>query len=62
MKGTIKLRKSIKSKKFGIIFPANKTLNCFVNHEMRIFVEHFKYIGVFAAVNVMNQYDFKLTK
>jgi hypothetical protein len=33
MKGTIKLRKQMTSKKFGVVFPADVELTCFVDDE-----------------------------
>lgn len=62
MNGTIKLREPIESKKFGVVFPANTELKCFVDHEMRIFAEHPKMPSVFTRVSEMNQYDFKQTE
>lgn len=59
MKGTIKLRKQMTSKKFGVVFPADVELKCFVDDEERIFVEHNKMNGVFMRVSEMNQKDFK---
>ena len=59
MKGTIKLKKEMTSKKFGVVFPANVELKCFVDDEMRIFAEHPKTSNVFMRVSEMNQTDFK---
>lgn len=59
MNGTIKLLEPMTSKKFGVVFPANVELKCFVDEEMRIYVEHPKTSSVFMRVSEMNQQDFK---
>ena len=59
MKGTIKLKEPMTSAKFGVVFPANVELKCFVDDEMRIFAEHPKTSNVFMRVSEMNQKDFK---
>jgi hypothetical protein len=47
------------SAKFGVVFPANVELKCFVDDEMRIYAEHPKTSSVFMRVSEMNQSDFK---
>lgn len=59
MEGTFKLRKPIVSKKFGVIYPANTTLNGFVDHEMRIFAEHPSNENLHIRVSELNIVDAK---
>jgi hypothetical protein len=66
MKGTFKLKKSVTSKKFGVVFPANIELNGFVDNNLNIYAEHPKHTGVHIRVkksNILNpQWDWKREK
>lgn len=56
--GTLKLKEPIESSKFGVVFPANKPLNYFVDAENRILVEHPAYKNVYmraAKTNIRNR-------
>ena len=59
MKGTLKLREQVTSAKFGVTFPANVELECWVDDEMRIFAYHPKHKNVCIRIGEMNQYEFK---
>lgn len=58
MKGTLKLRNEVTSAKFGVVFPANVELKCWVDDEMRIFAYHPKHENLCIRIGEMNQYDF----
>jgi hypothetical protein len=61
MEGTVKLKKPKTSSKFGVVFPSNTELKCFVDGDMRLFVEHPTHENVHILVNYHEQYDFKTT-
>jgi hypothetical protein len=59
MKGTLKLKERVESAKFGVVFPANVELDCFVDDELRIFAYHPTMKNVCIRIGEMNQYEFK---
>lgn len=62
MKGTVKLKHEKTSKKFGVVFPADTELNCFMDDELRLYVEHPRHKGVHMEVGSFEQYDLKYNK
>ena len=59
MNGTITLKKSMTSTKFGVVFPAELELNCFVDGGGRIFAEHPSKKNVYMKVSEKEKKDFK---
>ena len=68
MKGTLKLVKPVKSKKYldkkgeALELPANEELNAFVDENMEVFVEHPNYKGIYTKVSPMNLTECKWDK
>jgi DNA-directed RNA polymerase subunit RPC12/RpoP len=48
--GTVRLKEAIHTKNFGVVYPANGTLNAYCDDRDRIFAEHPKYKGTYIRV------------
>lgn len=48
----VRLKKEKTSSKFGVVFPANVDLNCFVDSENRIFAQHPKHSNIYMRVKL----------
>ena len=59
MTGTITLKKSMTSTKFGVVFPAGLELNCFVDGGGRIFAEHPTKKNLYMKLSKKEKQDFK---